>query len=68
MTPEQIKALRKRLGDTQAAFGLRLGGVSPQAISQLELGLTRPSTLMLASLKTVERMTGDGTIKSQETA
>lgn len=53
MTPNDIKALRARLGDTQAQFARRIG-VSRQAINQLERGATKPSTLMLATLRRIE--------------
>ena len=50
MTPEQVKALRKRAGLSQEDFGAELG-VSTQTICHWEKGKHRPVSLGLRKLR-----------------
>jgi len=50
LTPEGVKALRTRLGLTQAAFAERLGA-SAQAVSFWERGTRSPRGLYAAALR-----------------
>jgi len=52
MTGKQVKALRKRFGDTQEQFARRVN-VSPRTVSLWETGKSRPSRLAIAALERI---------------
>ena len=54
MTPEEILALRKRLGLTQAELARRFK-VDVSAISRLERGSRKPSLSMMRKLRRAEK-------------
>lgn len=43
MTPTEIREIRERLGDTQAAFARRLGYTRAATVSDWERGIKAPS-------------------------
>jgi DNA-binding transcriptional regulator YiaG len=54
MSPRAIKALRERLGETQAVFALRFGYKEPygaRTISRWETGATKPPRPVTVILK-----------------
>jgi DNA-binding transcriptional regulator YiaG len=54
MTPEEIQNLRRRLGLSQKDFA-QLVGVAMQSISRWERGVTKPTQLAIARMKTLNK-------------
>ena len=55
-TPENIKALRKRLGLNQTEFGQQLGYAQPQVrISELERGEMKPGGAVMLLLDMLDK-------------
>lgn len=58
-TATAIRGIRKRLGDTQHAFGRRLGYADTSAnatISKLEAGTSRPTAEVIAGIFAADRV------------
>ena len=55
MRPAQIKAIRQRLGLSQAAFGALYGLGPPSVISQWEIGRREPAGASITLLRLIER-------------
>ena len=62
--PEEIRALRKRLNLTQAAFG-KLCATSPATVSQWENGRTRISEFFCPALATISRRDSEKKTETQ---
>lgn len=54
MTPEEIRELRQRYGESQQDFAARLG-VSLRTVAGWEAGTTKPSPLALRALAEAKR-------------
>lgn len=53
MSPEEIRALRERLGLSQTEFGQLLGNVHQNTVSRWEIGQRRPNKFYRAILAVV---------------
>ena len=55
MTPQEIKDLRKNIGDTQKKFAQRLGFANYNTVSRWERGATKPPPSALILLKQLQK-------------
>lgn len=60
MTPQEIAALRKRLGLSQREFGQLLGNVPQNTVSRWEVGTRHPNKFYRAILQVVADHEADG--------
>lgn len=51
MTPQEIKDLRKKIGDTQKEFAQKLGFTDYNTVSRWERGVRKPHSSALILLK-----------------
>ena len=55
MTPQEIKTLRKKVGDTQKNFAQRLGFVNYNTVSRWERGAMKPNPSALILLQQLQK-------------
>ena len=60
MSPQDIAALRKRLGLSQTEFGQLLGGVPQNTVSRWEIGARKPNKFYRAILAVVAAHEAEG--------
>jgi len=54
MTPQEIKELRKKIGDTQLNFAKRLGLANYNTVSRWERGIKKPHPSVLILLEQLQ--------------